>query len=66
MKITFAKSIPESSKRVLRPFKISIWYLVLALAVLPFVPQRCMAQNEYLAGYLIIPIAEKVERTYNA
>jgi hypothetical protein len=26
----------------------------------------CAAQNEYLAGYLIVPTAEKVERTYNA
>lgn len=44
----------------------SIRYLALVLSVLFFAPQRCMAQNEYLAGYLIIPIAEKVERTYNA
>jgi len=27
---------------------------------------ECAAQDEYLAGYLIIPTAEKVERTYNA
>jgi hypothetical protein len=39
----------------------AFFILLAMLAVAP-----CMAQDEFLAGYLIIPISQNVDRTYNA
>jgi hypothetical protein len=40
--------------------------VVIGLALTTLAVVECSAQNEFLAGYLIIPTADKVERTYNA
>lgn len=41
-------------------------HLAVALALTVSVAGRCAAQNEFLAGYLIVPVEQNVEKTYNA
>jgi hypothetical protein len=40
--------------------------LAISLSLSALGARKCAAQDEFLAGYLIIPTADKVERSYNA
>ncbi|HLK59902.1 MAG TPA: hypothetical protein VKU00_25295 [Chthonomonadaceae bacterium] len=53
-------------KRVCQLLKTVTQSLVIGVAFMMLAAGACSAQNEYLAGYLILPVEQKVERTYNA
>lgn len=57
------KLSPKRSRPLLIGFvaRLAIGFLLSFLAA-----GTCRAQDEFLAGYLIVPTAEKVERSYNA
>ena len=53
-------------KRILQPLRAFTLPLAIGLLLSVLVVGPGAAQDEYLAGYLILPVEQKVEKTYNA
>ena len=54
------------SLKLKRSFWKTTAHLVLGSLSLTALAGNCKAQDEFLAGYLIVPVTQKVEREYNA
>ena len=66
MNITYPKNRRQPLRDNVQRLQRFALLSVTILSLLTFFSGSCAAQNEYLAGYLILPIEQKVEKTYNA
>lgn len=53
-------------RRLMQRVRASALMPLALIALLVSSPRACVAQEEYLAGYLILPVEQKIEKSYNA